>query len=190
MSYNLGEMTERLRRSTVKVRSGARGSGSGVIVSSTGWILTNRHVLASHEPLVELWDGRRFPAPVLAVARRHDLALINVDTLGLPAASLDASVHPRPGELVMAVGNPLGFAGAVSTGVIHAVGPVRGLGPASWVQAAIRLAPGNSGGPLAAASGNVIGLNTMAVAGGLALAIPADILAAFLQSWRDKRKAA
>ncbi len=89
------------------------------------------------------------------------------------------SSRVRPGELAIAIGNPLGFVGALTTGVIHAVGPLAGLGPQSWVQAGVRLAPGNSGGPLADAAGRVIGINTM-VAGQLALAIPSNVVADFL----------
>ncbi len=87
----------------------------------------------------------------------------------------------RPGELAIAIGNPLGFVGALTTGVIHAVGPIRGLGSHSWVQADVRLAPGNSGGPLADARGHVIGINTM-VAGRLALAIPSNVVQNFLSA--------
>jgi serine protease Do len=83
------------------------------------------------------------------------------------------------GELVLAVGNPLGFVGALSTGIIHAAGSVRGLGMSSWLQADVQLAPGNSGGPLADAQGRVLGINTM-VAGGLALAIPSNDVSRFL----------
>jgi serine protease Do len=75
----------------------------------------------------------------------------------------------------------MGFVGALTTGVIHAVGPLRGLGSRSWVQADVRLAPGNSGGPLADAHGRVIGINTM-VAGGLALAIPSNTVLDFLSA--------
>jgi serine protease Do len=86
----------------------------------------------------------------------------------------------RAGQIVLAVGNPLGFVGALSTGVIHGRGPVPGLGRRTWVQADVRLAPGNSGGPLADAEGRVIGINTM-IAGRLALAVPSSDVAAFLR---------
>lgn len=175
---NTGETAERLRRATVQVLSGGGGSGSGVIVSSTGHIVTNAHVIRGRNVTVELWDGRRFPVQLLAFARRHDLALLKADTLGLPAASFGDSSILRPGELVMAVGNPLGFVGAVSTGVVYHLGPLHQLGPNNWVQAAVRLAPGNSGGPLVNAAGEIIGINTM-IAGGLALAIPGNVAADF-----------
>jgi serine protease Do len=80
----------------------------------------------------------------------------------------------------------MGFVGALTTGVIHAIGPLRGLGPQTWVQASVRLAPGNSGGPLADARGHVIGVNTM-VAGRLALAIPSNAVRDFLAG--DPRRA-
>jgi serine protease Do len=102
-----------------------------------------------------------------------------VRATNLPAASIGNSSRLRPGELAIAIGNPLGFVGALTTGVIHTVGAVPGLGPQKWVQAGVRLAPGNSGGPLADAAGRVIGINTM-VAWKLALAIPSDAVVEFL----------
>ncbi|MCC6365925.1 MAG: trypsin-like peptidase domain-containing protein [Bryobacterales bacterium] len=184
---NLGDIGEQLRRSTVQVLLPSRGGGSGVITSSLGLIVTNAHVVRGRHPTVELWDGRRFPARLLALARRHDLALLKIETLGLPAAALGDSSALRPGEIAIAAGNPLGFTGALSTGVIHTVGPLQGLGPNNWVQAAVRLAPGNSGGPLADARGHVIGINTM-IAAGLALAIPSNVVRDFLRL--SKREAA
>jgi serine protease Do len=130
---------------------------------------------------VELWDGRAFDAEVGSEDSRRDLAALRIPTRGLPAATAGDSNALRPGELVLAVGNPLGFIGALTTGVVHAQGPLRGLGRQSWVQAAVRLAPGNSGGPLADAQGRVIGINTMVVSGGLALAIPSNAVADFLK---------
>jgi serine protease Do len=81
--------------------------------------------------------------------------------------------------LVLAVGNPFGFEGALSTGIIHAAGAVYGLGGKSWLRADVKLAPGNSGGPLADAQGRVLGINTM-VTGGLALAVPSNEVAWFI----------
>lgn len=181
-----GEIAEGLRRSTVVVHAGRRGSGSGVIWSHDGLIITNAHVahadslaVLGRRVAVELWDGRSFDAAVVSRDFRRDLAALRVPASGLPAATLGDSWRLRPGELAIAIGNPLGFVGALTTGVVHALGPLPGLGPQRWVQAAIRLAPGNSGGPLADARGHVIGINTM-VAGGLALAIPSNAVAQFL----------
>ena len=175
-----GEVAERLRRSTVHVSSGGRGHGSGIIVKSDGTIVTNAHVAQFGRSNVTLWDGRSFPAEVAARDPRHDLAILRVPASDLPAAPLGDSNRLRPGELVIAIGNPLGFMGALTAGVVHAVGPLPGLGSRKWIQAGVRLAPGNSGGPLADASGNVVGVNTM-VAGRLGLAVPSNEVARLLR---------
>ena len=175
-----GEVAERLRRSTVHVSSGGRGHGSGIIVKSDGTIVTNAHVAQFGRSNVTLWDGRSFPAEVSARDPRRDLAILRVPASDLPAAPLGDSNRLRPGELVIAIGNPLGFMGALTAGIVHAVGPLPGLGPRKWIQAGVRLAPGNSGGPLADASGNVVGVNTM-VAGRLGLAVPSNEVARLLR---------
>jgi len=157
-----------LRRSSVAVTG-----GSGVIWSADGLIVTNAHVLHSREPKVTLDDGRSFNAVIEQVDRRRDLALLRVAASGLPAAAIGDSSTLRPGQVVTAVGNPLGVTGAVTTGIIYAVEGSR------WVQADVRLAPGNSGGLLANARGQVIGINTMIV-GGLAMAVPSNAVSAFV----------
>jgi len=174
-----GEIAEQLRRSTVLIHAGGRGSGSGVIWSSEGMIVTNAHVVHGSKLYVQLWDGRQFNAAVTVRDPRHDLAALRISADSLPAACPADSSQLRPGELAIAIGNPLGFVGALTTGVIHAIGPLRALGAQTWVQATVRLAPGNSGGPLADARGHVIGVNTM-VAGRLALAIPSNAVRDFL----------
>ena len=178
-AIGFSEIGEQLRRATVLIRSQNRGNGSGIIWSSDGLLVTNAHVIQSSRPTVAVWDGREFGATVTAKDPERDLASLRISASGLPAASVGDSSRIRPGELAIAVGNPLGFVGAMATGVVHTVGPLRGIGSQSWVQAGIRLAPGNSGGPLADARGQVIGVNTM-VAGRLALAIPANTVRDFL----------
>ncbi len=174
-----GDIAEQLRRSTVLIHAGGRGNGSGVIWSSEGMIVTNAHVVHGPNVCVQLWDGREFEAAVTARDPRRDLAALRINANSLPAACPADSSQLRPGELVIAIGNPLGFVGALTTGVIHAIGPLRAFGSQAWVQASVRLAPGNSGGPLADARGYVIGVNTM-VAGRLALAIPSNAVRDFL----------
>lgn len=176
-----GEIAEQLRRSTVLISADGLGSGSGTIWSDDGLIVTNAHVARGASARVVLWDGREFDARVDKRDRRLDLAALRINAAGLPAASLADSSLIRPGELAIAIGNPLGFVGALTTGIIHAVGPLRGFGSRRWIQANVRLAPGNSGGPLADARGCVIGINTM-VAGRLALAVPANDVARFLSA--------
>jgi serine protease Do len=185
-----GEIAERLRRSTVQVWLSERGpdrgrrergGGSGIVWSADGLILTNAHVARTGEVEVALWDGRRFGARVVARDPRRDLAMLRM-TAANPEPSLEAgleAVSPgnskglRAGELVIAIGNPLGFAGALSTGVIHSVTD-------RWIRADVQLAPGNSGGPLANARGEVIGINT-AISDGLGLAVPVHLALEFLK---------
>ncbi|MGB7845660.1 MAG: trypsin-like peptidase domain-containing protein [Candidatus Acidiferrum sp.] len=175
----LGEIAERVRRYTVLVQHGGRGSGSGVIWSSDGLIVTNAHVARASRVAIGLWDGREFTAEVSARDSRRDLAALRISATGLSSAVAADSSRVRPGEVAIAVGNPLGFLGAMTMGVVHAVAPLHGLGEGNWVQADVRLAPGNSGGPLADVHGRVIGINTM-VAGRLALAIPSNEVSRFL----------
>ncbi len=173
-----GEIAEHLRRSTVLIHAGSRGNGSGVIWTSDGIIVTNAHVARNSALRVQLWDGRELRAEIMSRDPRRDLALLHINGEDLPAARPGDSSQVRPGELAIAIGNPMGFVGALTTGVFHAVGPLRGLGTQSWVQASVRLAPGNSGGPLADAQGRIIGINTMS-AGRLALAVPSNAVRQF-----------
>jgi serine protease Do len=183
----LGDVVEKLRRSTVQIRAHRNGSGSGVIWAQDGQIITNAHVVESSVgPVeVELWDGRLVPGRIVKRDRRRDVAALRVEAPGLPAAPVGDSNTLRAGELVIAVGNPFGFTGAASTGVVHAssfrASGRRGFEELSWVVSQLRLAPGNSGGPLANARGEVVGINTM-IAGGLAFAIPSESVAAFLRA--------
>ena len=175
-----GEIAERLRRSTVQVnlneggrRAARRSGGSGIIWSSSGLIVTNAHVARAAEAEVELWDGRRFPARVETRDARRDLATLRIAASGLEAVTAGDSAALRPGELVIAVGNPLGFAGALSTGIVHSSGE-------RWIHADVQLAPGNSGGPLANAHGHVVGINT-AIVNGLGAAVPSKVALDFLE---------
>ncbi|MCU1242860.1 MAG: hypothetical protein JWO71_3586 [Candidatus Acidoferrum typicum] len=177
--HGFGEIAEKLRRSTVVVLPGDRGNGSGVIWSADGVIVTNAHVARASQMRVQLWDGREFDAALVSRDTRRDLAELRIKAANLPAAAAADSSQVRPGELAIAIGNPLGFVGALTTGVVQAVGPLRRFGSQPWVQADVRLAPGNSGGPLADARGRVIGINTM-VAGRLALAVPSNAVTNFL----------
>ena len=175
-----GEVAERLRRSTVQVFSkGHQGGGSGVVWDESGVVVTNAHVARGDEAEVELWDGRRVGGRVASRDPRRDLAIVRIARGGLEAARHGDSDRLRPGELVLAVGSPLGFAGALSTGVVHSVGALPGMGRQSWIRANVRLAPGNSGGPLADAEGRVIGINT-AIVNGLGVAVPANAAVRFL----------
>jgi len=178
-----GKVAERLRRSTAQVFVGERGAGSGVVWSADGLILTNAHVARASEARVELWDGRQFEARVTARDPRRDLAALRIPAEGLDAATPGDSSALRPGELVIAIGSPLGFAGALSTGVVHSVGALPGMGRQPWIRADVRLAPGNSGGPLANSQGHVVGINT-AIVNGLGVASPVSGALDFLRRGR------
>lgn len=177
----VGEIAERLRRSTAQIFDGERrGMGSGVVWNAGGLILTNAHVARTAAPRVELWDGRRFDARVAARDPRRDLAALRIPASSLEAVSPGDPTALRPGDLVLAIGNPLGFAGALSTGVVHSIGPLPGMGRRRWILATVRLAPGNSGGPLADAQGRVVGINT-AIVNGLGVASPVSAATDFLE---------
>jgi serine protease Do len=176
----LGEVVERLRRATVVVRPGGRrGNGSGVLWGSDGVVVTNAHVAQGSTAEITLWDGQEFRAELMHRDLRRDLAALRIAAKDLSFLEARDTSLVRPGEMAIAVGNPLGFVGALTTGVIHAVGPLPGLGKLQWVQADVRLAPGNSGGPLTDVQGRILGINTM-VAGRLALAIPSNDITRFL----------
>jgi len=181
-----GEAAERLRRSTVFVSAGRHGHGSGLIVNPQGVVVTNAHVAASAAIHIGLWDGTRLEAALVRRDLARDIAILHVSKTGLPSASLADSDRVRVGQLVIAIGNPLGFIGALTTGIVHSIGRFPGLGPTKWIQADVRLAPGNSGGPLADEQGRVIGINTM-IAGGLGLAVPSNSVSRLLNSGPQPR---
>ncbi|MDQ2712018.1 MAG: trypsin-like peptidase domain-containing protein [Acidobacteriota bacterium] len=183
-----GRVAEALRRATVHIQGGNgryEGNGSGGVLPD-GQIVTNAHVAAHGNLIVETWEGQRVRGSVLKMDRRRDLALLSVPGLQAPALTLADSDLVRAGTPVVAIGNPMGFIGAASSGVVHAVGSLRSQG-AKWIQADVRLAPGNSGGPLANLQGEVIGINTMIVSGGLAMAIPSRAVQTFLARKKSTR---
>jgi serine protease Do len=189
MSRQFGEVGEQLRRSTVRILTNARslqGSGSGVLWTADGTVMTNAHVVGGGSADVEFWDGSTVTAEVAERDPRRDLAQLKLPGAhaSWPVLAWRDSASLRPGEPVIAVGNPLGFVGALTTGTVRACGPVRGWDDRNWVQASIRLAPGNSGGPLADADGRIVGINTMVVSGrggALGLAVPSDMVVDFLR---------
>ena len=169
-----------LHHCTVQVRSRHSGGGSGVIWHSDGLIITNAHVAQDERVTVELSDGRVIDAVRTSVDPRRDLAALRIEATDLPAVTVGDSDSLRVGELVLAMGNPQGVVGALTTGIIHGVGPTDAQNRQRWVMADVRVAPGNSGGPLANARGQVIGINTM-IAGGLAFAVPSNEVERFLK---------
>lgn len=182
----LADVVARLRCSTVQLHGGGALAGSGVVWTARGLIVTNAHVARAPARVI-LSDGRAVNGRILAWDRGCDLAAIAIDVADLPPVAVGDSDRLRAGELVVAMGHPLGLPAAVTTGVIHSISP-----PASgrgFIHADLRLAPGNSGGPLADAGGRVVGINTM-IAGGLACAVPSRTVERFLAAVRRGAMAA
>ncbi|MDQ6664471.1 MAG: trypsin-like peptidase domain-containing protein [Acidobacteriota bacterium] len=176
MFAGLPELARRLLPSSVQVGRG----GSGVIWNSDGVIVTNAHVVRGPRVRVQLRDGRSLEGEVTARDPRRDLAALRVEARDLPAAAIGNSNGLRVGQIVAAVGNPLGVVGSVTAGIIHAAGE------SNWIQADVRLAPGNSGGMMTDTEGRVVGINTMIVSG-IAFAIPSNAVAAFLKGGTSRR---
>ncbi|HZS00858.1 MAG TPA: trypsin-like peptidase domain-containing protein [Chloroflexota bacterium] len=182
LSGALADLAQQLRPSVVGVRLPGQGGGAGVIWDADGLIITNAHV-ARHERVEVLLDGgRALPATLVARDPARDLAALRVAASGLPAAPVGDSAALRVGELVFAMGHPLGEPHAVALGIVTRLehgGPGDERGP-GLVHADLALYPGNSGGPLADAQGRVVGINSMVVPPRLALAVPSAAVARFL----------
>lgn len=157
------------------------GSGSGFVITPDGYVVTNSHVVEGHDGFVaETVDGDRIAAELIGDDPATDLALLRLATNGLEHVELGDSDALRPGQLVIAMGSPLGLQSTVSTGVVSAIGRnMRGRDGRlidKVIQHAAPINPGNSGGPLLDSRGRVVGVNTaiIAFAQGLGFAIPAN----------------
>jgi S1-C subfamily serine protease len=156
------------------------GSGSGFVITSDGFALTNSHVAGGRQKLTAITaDGDRIDAEVVGDDPSTDLALLRLQARDLPVAPLGDSEALRVGQLVIAMGSPFGFQSTVSTGIVSAVGRAmrgqEGRLIENIVQHTAPLNPGNSGGPLVDSRGHVVGINTavIAMAQGLGFAVPA-----------------
>lgn len=178
----IAQVAARLRQSLVGVRGQWNGSGSGVIWRPDGIILTNDHVARRDKARVSLADGRTLDARVIGRDKTLDLAALKVDEQDLPSAPPGDSRRMAVGQLVLAVGNPLGVEGAVTLGIISAIGRTM-RGGRELVEADIDVYPGNSGGPLADAHGRVLGLTSMILTPGVALAVPTHVAQVALAGW-------
>jgi serine protease Do len=161
-----------------------RGLGSGFIVSPDGYIVTNAHVVdGASEVIVKLTDRREYTAKVVGTDKRTDIAVVKIDAKNLPALDLSAKPNVKRGEWVIAIGSPFGFENSVSAGVVsgvHRALPDGQMVP--FIQTDVAVNPGNSGGPLLNAQGQVVGVNSQIYSRsggymGLSFAIPVDVAA-------------
>jgi serine protease Do len=171
------------------------GLGSGFIVSPDGYIVTNAHVVdGASEVTVKLTDRREFTAKVIGADKRTDIALIKIDAKNLPALDINAKPAIKRGEWVVAIGSPFGFESSVSAGVISGVHRALPNGQmVPFIQTDVAVNPGNSGGPLLNAAGQVVGVNSQIYSRsggymGLSFAIPADIAAKVADQLRTSGK--
>ena len=183
-----------------RVRGGrtASGGGSAVVITPDGFMLTSAHVIASAEGKgrASFVDGRELRFEVVGSDPLSDLAVLRADARDLKAAELGDAEHLRVGQLVVAIGNPNGFAGSVTAGVVSALGRSLPTGQGRVVDNVIQtdaaLNPGNSGGALADGRGRVIGVNTAVAGVGLGLAVPINratrtIIGALMTEGRFRR---
>src|SRR6185369_16462584 len=151
-----------------------RGTGSGLILDTTGNVVTNRHVVeGASKVTVTLWDGSEIPAKVVGADERTDVAVVRLEKLpkGLTAARLGDSDRLEVGEWVLAIGSPLGLEQTVTAGIVSGKGRagrrvhMSGDRVRSYIQTDAKINPGNSGGPLVNLDGEVVGINTLINAG-------------------------
>jgi len=177
------------------------GAGSGVVLTPDGFLLTSAHVIAGRgrQGRAAFVDGRELAFHIVGSDALSDLAVVRTDARDLAPATLGDAEHLRVGQLVVAIGNPHGFAGSVTAGVVSALGrslPARAGGTMRIIDNVIQtdaaLNPGNSGGALVNGRGEVIGINTAVAGIGLGLAVPIDsatraIIAALMSDGRVRR---
>jgi S1-C subfamily serine protease len=181
--------------SILKVKKEISGTGSGLIIAPDGYVLTNEHVIHGANLIeVRLNDGRAFDAQIVGTDQATDTGVLRIPGSDLPCAQLGDSQNLKVGQLVVAVGNPLGFQCTVTAGVISALGralrSTTGRLIENVIQTDAALNPGSSGGPLVDSRGEVIGMNTAIIypAQGLCFSIPMNTVKRVVQMLISKGK--
>jgi serine protease Do len=177
IAAELAALASSLSRVTVRLRTGAGSEGCGILWPG-GLVVSNAHVVRGTRARAWLRTGEAVELRLIARDPELDLAALEPASALPAAARLGQADALRAGELVVALGHPLGVANAVALGVVHHL-TRDASGRLRWIGADIDLAPGNSGGPLAGVDGRVLGVNTL-IAGGLGYAIPAPAVERFL----------
>jgi serine protease Do len=186
----IDELVQRVMPALVIVRGHRFGAGSGIVWDANGLILTNNHVVGRRTPIVILQDDREYESKLLARDPDVDLALLSIDASGLTPLQ-PAPVSPRVGEMVFAFGHPWGQRNTVTRGIVSALVSAQNRRGETLpvVRSDAPLAPGNSGGPLVNAKGEVVGINAMIIGGDQSVSIAASVATEFVTKVLAKRKA-
>jgi serine protease Do len=178
----ISDLVEQVMPSIAIVRGHRFGAGAGIVWDANGLILTNNHVVGRRDPVVVLQDDREYRARLLARDPDVDLALLSVDATDLTPLK-PASVPPRVGEMVFAFGHPWGQRNTVTRGIVSALVHAHNRRGEELpvIRSDTPLAPGNSGGPLVNARGEVVGINAMIVGGDQSVSIAASVATDFVR---------
>ena len=185
----MNELVQRVLPSLVVVRGHRFGAGAGIVWDANGIILTNNHVVGRRLPIVLLQNDQEYESRLLARDPDVDLALLSIDATHLTPLK-PASVSPRVGEMVFAFGHPWGQRNAVTRGIVSALVSAQNRrgDKLPVIRSDAPLAPGNSGGPLVNASGEVIGINAMIVGGDQSISIAASVARDFVSKTLANQK--
>ena len=178
----ISDLVEQVMPSLVIVRGHRFGAGAGIVWDANGLILTNSHVVGRHTPVVILQNDGEYESRLVRRDPDVDLALLSIQVTGLTPLK-PAAVSPRVGEMVFAFGHPWGQRNTVTRGIVSALvtAHTRGGDTLPVIRSDTPLAPGNSGGPLVNARGEVIGINAMIVGGDQSVSIAASVASDFVR---------
>jgi serine protease Do len=184
----ISDLVEQVMPALVIVRGHRFGAGAGIVWDANGLILTNNHVVGRRTPIVILQDDREYKSRLIARDSDVDLALLSIDATGLTPLE-PAPVSPRVGEMVFAFGHPWGQRNTVTRGIVSALVTAQNRrgDKLPVVRSDTPLAPGNSGGPLVNAKGEVVGINAMIVGGDQSVSIAASVASDFVKKATKNR---